>query len=638
MSKTLSGVMIAMFGEEGTVSLLMGNEAIARGAIEAGVKAVIGYPGTPSSEVIQTLVQDAEESSIKAEWSVNEKVAFDIGTGVALGGYRALVTMKMSGLNVASDSIMSVAYGDVNGGLVVYVADDPSAHAGMEEQDSRFYAKLTLLPMIDVTDPQDAKDAVVEAFDLSEEFKMPVFLRSTTSVAHMRGEVKLGPVKHPKRAGELKRDIRRFTRASPVWCMEQHERLNDKIEEMRAKIESSRLNELNIPEDNRGFGVIASGVSWNFLKEAIARHGLENIATLRIGTVNPLPEKMIRFLLEKVDKVLVLEELEPYIELHVKALIGDLGKQVLVHGKYDETLSRIGEYNIDIVERAIGKLVGYDLIEDPGLDKLRREAANLAPRRPLPFCPGCPHRATYTAMRQAFRELGYEEGDVIVTGDIGCTILGMHPPFNICWTEVSMGASIGLACGLRYIEPEKPIIATIGDSTFFHAGIPPTINASWYNTNIVIAILDNKITAMTGHQPSPGSDHTLGGERAEPILIEDLIKASGIKKVRVVDPYDMKLTKEAFVEALKVEGPSVLVLRRTCSLVSRRMGLIGPPSKVALDKCRGCSLCTKTLSCPAMSIIEEGKSTIDPATCNACGICAQICPFDAIKIGGADDD
>jgi len=626
-----------MMGREGAVSLLMGNEAIARGAIEAGVGIVVGYPGTPSSEVIQTLAPIAKEWGIRAEWAVNEKVAVDIGAGAALAGSRCLVTMKGAGLNVASDSIISIAYGDVNGGLVIYVADDPAAHAGMTEQDDRFFTKVSLLPMIDVSDPQDAKEVVVDAFDLSEQFKIPVIVRSTSRVAHMRGAVTLGPVRRIRRAAEFKRDIRRFTRASPAWCMEQHRLLNEKIEQMKPKLEASRFNELHIPENNTGVGVIASGVSWNYLREAIAKHGLAEVATLRIGTINPLPENLIRALLDEVDRILVLEELEPYIELHLKSMIADVGKPIVVHGKYDGTLPRVGEYSYDLVERAVGKLVGKLVEESPELEEVRAEAAKLAPGRPLPFCPGCPHRATYTALRQALKELGYEEGEAIVTGDIGCTILGMHPPFNMCWTEVSMGASIALACGLRYAGIDKPIIAAIGDSTFFHAGIPPTINTAWYNTRIVIAVLDNRVTAMTGHQPSPASGYTATGEPAEAIEIERLLEASGIKKVSVVDPYDLQRAKEAFIEALKEEGPSAVVLRRSCSLVARRMGLTGPPSRVEPEKCTGCQLCIRTLSCPAMGITADGKMVIDPATCTGCGVCAQICPFEAITPGGAKE-
>ena len=628
-----------MMGEEGSVGLLMGNEAVARGAIEAGVKIVIGYPGTPSSEVIQSLAPLAKELGIRVEWSVNEKVAVDIAAGAALAGARCLVTMKSAGLNVASDSIMSIAYGDADGGLVIYVADDPAAHAGMEEQDSRFFTKMSLLPMIDVTDPQDAKDAVVEAFNLSERFRIPIFVRSTSRVAHMIGEVTFGPVQDIRRAAEFKRDIRRFTRASPVWCMEQHRLLNEKIEKMRSEFEDSRFNELHLPQRNTGVGVVASGVSWNYLQEATARHNLMEVATLRIGTVNPLPEKTIRAFIDEVDRILVLEELEPYIELHLRAVVGDIGRHVLVHGKQDGTLPRVGEYNDAIVERALGKLVGGEFVEeDPESEETIAEAERLAPRRPTSFCAGCPHRATYTAMRQALRELGYGDEDAIVTGDIGCTILGMHPPFNLCSTEVSMGASIGLACGLRYAGIDRPIIAAIGDSTFFHAGVPPAINAAWHNTGIVIAVLDNRITAMTGHQPSPGSGYTATGEKAEAIGIEGILEASGIKKVRVVDPYNLERAKRAFIEALEQEGPSAVVLRRACSLVSRRMGTMNNPSLVDPERCTGCQLCIITLSCPAMNITYDCKLVIDPATCVGCGVCAQICPSHAITPGETGDD
>lgn len=612
----------------------MGNEAIARGAIEADVRLVVGYPGTPSSEVIQTLLTMTERSGMRVEWAVNEKVAVDIGAGAAMAGSRALVTMKSAGLNVASDSIVSIAYGGVDGGLVIYVADDPAAHAGMEEQDSRFYTGISLLPMIDVFDPQDAKDAVVEAFDLSEEFKIPVFLRSTTQVAHMRADVMLGSIKRVQRRPELQHDIKRYTRASPAWCMEQHALVNSKVEKMKSRLESSRLNELSIPQNCRGVGIVASGVSWNYLREVMNSYRVRNVAVLRLGMVNPLPEGVLRRLITQVDRILVLEELEPFIELRVKAMIADIGKPIRLYGKCDNTLPRVGEYNYNVVEEAMSKLLRFEIAKESfDIEKEKEQGRRLAPGRSLPFCPGCPHSATYAAMRQAFRQLGYGQEDVIVTGDIGCTILGMNPPFNMCWTEVSMGASIGQAIGLRYAGIEKPIIAAIGDSTFFHAGIPPTINTSWYKTDIVIAVLDNQITAMTGHQPSPSSGYTGSGEKAPLIKIEKILEAAGIEKVTVVDPYDLQKTKEAFVEALKRKGPLAIILRRMCALVARRMGLREKPSNVEVKKCTGCQQCIRTLSCPSMSLLSDGKIIIDSGTCVGCGVCVQICPSGAIMGG-----
>jgi len=623
-----------MIGEEGSITLLMGNEAVARGAIEAGADIAIGYPGTPSSEVISSLVPLAGEVGMRAEWAVNEKVAFDIAAGASFAGSRCLVTMKSAGLNVASDSVMSVAYGDVNGGLVIYVADDPGAHAGMEETDSRLYSSISLLPMFDVTDPQDAKNAIVAAFSYSEEYKIPVFVRSTSSVAHMRGNVTLGPVEKVEREMRMERDIRRFTRASPVWCQEQHALLNERVERMRSILEASPFNELTLPEGAK-MGVIASGNALNYLKEVQAKHGLDDLATLRVGTPNPLPEACIEGLLEKVESLLVLEELEPHVELRVRALASDLERHVVIHGKHDGTLSSVGEYNYDVVEAAVGKLLGRKLGgRSPEMDGVIAEAAKLAPRRPLPFCPGCPHRGTYTAMKQALEELGYGKDEAIITGDIGCTILGMHPPFDMCWNEVSMGASIGLAIGIKYASIERPVIATIGDSTFFHAGIPPMVNASMNQVDIVIAVLDNRVTAMTGHQPSPTSGYRATGDSRGEVQIEEMLRAAGIKSVQVVDPYDLESSKNAFMEAIKTKGPTAIVLRRTCSLVARRMRKTDPPSRVDPEKCTGCLLCVKTLSCPAMTIETNGKISIDQDTCNGCGICAQICPFDAIKTGG----
>jgi indolepyruvate ferredoxin oxidoreductase alpha subunit len=451
----------------------------------------------------------------------------------------------------------------------------------------------------------------------------------------MRSNVTLGPVKKLERELSMEKDLRRYMRASPIWCQEQHALLNERVEQMRPALEATLFNELTLPEGAEK-GVIASGNALNYLKEVQTNHGLDDLATLRVGTPNPLPEVHIRNLLKKVDSILVLEELEPHVELRVRAMASDLESHIVFYGKHDGTLSRVGEYNYDIVEKAVGKLLGRSLGErSTMMDGAIVEASKLAPSRPLPFCPGCPHRGTYTAMKQALEELGYEKDEAIITGDIGCTILGMYPPFDMCWNEISMGASIGLAIGIEYSGINRPVIATIGDSTFFHAGIPPLVNASMNETDIVIAVLDNRITAMTGHQPSPTSGYRVTGETRKEVKIEGLLSASGIPDIQIVDPYDLEASKEAFIKSLKIEGPSAIVLRRTCSLVARRMRITDPPSHVEPGECRACLLCVRTLSCPAMNITADGKMSIDQATCNGCGICAQICPFGAIKVGGS---
>jgi indolepyruvate ferredoxin oxidoreductase alpha subunit len=609
----------------------MGNEAVARGVIEAGVPFAIGYPGTPSTEVVENLIQFSKEHKIRAEWAVNEKVAFDIATGISFGGARCIVTMKSAGLNVASDSILSIAYGDVIGGLVLYVADDPGAHAGMEEQDSRLFTSTCPIPMFDAYDPQSSKDMVKAAFDLSEKHKIPVILRSTSRVAHGKAPIVFSDVSMISQKEPIRKDISRFTRASPVWVKNQHKILIERIEKVRDEFEESPFNEVYIKASSK-IGVIAAGAPWVYLQDVLTTMK-SSASTLKLGTVHPLPYRTISKFLEKVDTVLILEELEPLIELQIKALAADLNKKVKIIGKLDGTLPRVGEYNYDLLRKTLSSLMNETSDRNnSALEAAQAEARALAPPRSLPFCPGCPHRGTYTALTMALRDLGYKEGDVIVTGDIGCTILGMYPPWSSCWMEVSMGASIANAIGLKYSGIKAPIIATIGDSTFFHAGIPPTVNVGWNNTPIVIAVLDNEITGMTGHQPSPASSYNPSDPNARKISIEQMLKASGIEKISTIDPYDIEVSRSAFKDAISYNGPSAVVLRRVCSLVARRRGELNPPVEVNEEACTGCLMCIKTLSCPAMTV-KDGIMEVDEVTCTGCGMCLRICPSGAIEGG-----
>jgi indolepyruvate ferredoxin oxidoreductase alpha subunit len=614
--------------EEDSHHLLMGNEAVARGVVEAGVRFAIGYPGTPSTEVLENLSSQAKKSEMRVEWAVNEKVAFDIATGVSYSGKRCLATMKSAGLNVALDSIVSVAYSDIIGGLVIYVADDPSAHAGMEEQDSRLLTDVTGIPMMDVYDPQSSKEAIIEAFNLSEKHRIPVIVRSTSRIAHGKAPVKYSHVQAADDKPSLVRNISRYTRASPAWVKQQHRDLLEKVENMVPDSEASQLNALKLV-DGAEAGVIGSGAAWTYLQDVIDAHSLE-ISTLLLGYVKPLPLNLIERMITNVDRVLVLEELEPFIEQRVRALAQSLECGVKILGKTNGRLSRVGEYDYQIVEDAVGSLLGRQLSQRENVLNIKRQKARkLAPARSLPFCAGCPHRGTYTALTQAAKELGYSEGEVIVTGDIGCTILGMYPPWNSCWTEVCMGASIGNAIGFRYGGVKAPIVAAIGDSTFFHAGLPPMINTAWRDAPIVIAVLDNRITGMTGHQPSPSSGYNEKNEETRTVMAEDLLTAAGITHVQVVDPYNLEDTRNAFKKALSDEVTSAVVLRRACSLVARRRGISGTPYMVD-DSCTGCLTCIHTLSCPAMTL-NEGVALIDETQCTGCGLCEQVCPVGAIK-------
>lgn len=615
----------------GRILFLMGNEALARGAIEADAAFVTGYPGTPSSEVIASLIPVSKKLGMKVEWAVNEKVALEIAAGVAFAGLRTLVTMKNAGLNVAADPLLSVAYSGVDGGLVIYVADDPSCHSGMEEQDSRYYASLSLLPMFEPSNPQEAKDAIVTAFDLSEKLKVPVLIRSTTRVAHASANVKLGPIQQVSRKPSFKKDIRRHTRASPVWCTEQHRRLIQTIHESKNVFENLPLNKL-VAKGKEKYGVVATGVAWNYLIEIVNELGLDDLALLKVGVVNPLPVDLIRRLLENRQAVLVLEELEPYVELNVRAIASELSIRPIVHGKNDGTTSRIGEFSHSTVRKALGILIGKDLTNHASR-MAEEDILNSVPVRTIPFCPGCPHVGTYLAINRAFNKLRLGKSEAIVTGDIGCTILGMNRPFETCWTEVCMGASISVAVGLRQAGIEKPIIATIGDSTFFHTGLPALANLVMTNSRVVVVVLDNKITAMTGQQPSPASPPSDTGGPAKTIMIEDVARSVGVEFVRVVDPFDLKTTTEAIIDAIGFNGPSIIVSRRMCALDARRKGVIESLASINPEKCTGCLACMKLLGCPALVLGPDKKVTIDRLQCNGCNICAAVCPFQAITAG-----
>ncbi len=617
-------------GEAGTVKLLMGNEAIARGAVEAGAHLVTGYPGTPSTEVIETLAAAAKNLNMKVQWAVNEKVAFEVAAGVAWTGLRGMATMKNAGLNVATDSVLSIAYSGNDGGLVLYVADDPGTHAGMAEQDDRLFAKFAVLPMLQPSDPQEAKDMVVASFDISEKTKVPVMIITTSGTAHMFGSVKFGPIKKIERTPTFSRDIKRYTKAGPAWCLEQHAILARGTKE--AGHAADRFNLLELSKKSK-IGVITAGGPWNFLKEAMLRHKLD-LSTLRIGVINPLPDEKIRKLLAEVDTVLILEELEPLIEDYVLKILGETGKKVKVHGKIDGTTQPIGEIGQAVVEAALGKVTGRKLTSAMATERqaLIDKANAISIRRPITFCAGCPHIGTYVSIHRAMKKLKYSREDVIITGDIGCTILGMNPPFDACWTEIAMGASIGVGSGFERSGIKKPVVATIGDSTFYHAGIPPLIDAVWNQTKIVVAIMDNSIVAMTGHQPSAGTGYTATGEMSKSVKAEEIAKGCGVEHVAVVDPYDVEKTTAAFVEALQHNGPSVIVLRRMCAITAIRAKAIGKPLVVDADKCTGCMTCVKTISCSAL--IPEGKKVrINPDACIGCHICEVLCPVKAIHGG-----
>ena len=618
--------------------LLTGNEAIAEGAIESGVEVVSGYPGTPSTEVILTLLPRKKELGIHVEWSVNEKVAFEIAAGAAWAGKRALVTMKMSGVNVAADSLCSIAYSGCRGGFVIFTADDPGASAGMPEEDSRYYAKLMIVPMLDPGSQQECLDYVKVAFDISEKIGGPVFLRSTTDTSHLASDVVLGEKLDIKREAHFERDIIKYTKAGAVRCMAQHQDTLDRLEKASEIADNYitesgiKVNEIHIEKDNRCGVIYAGAVQGNF-KEILKRYNLK-LSWLKIGLVHPLPEERIKKFLETVDRMLILEESEPLIETEVMRFAFLMNKKIKILGKFDKTLSLIGNYSFKDIKKGLEALLNKKLGRKGNL-KIIERAEKLEVKRPISFCVGCPHRGTYYAINNAIKNLKYKKNEIIITGDIGCTILGMNKPFESCWTEVAMGASIGLAQGFKWAGIKKPVIATIGDSTFFHAGIPPLINAVYQKVPLTIIILDNGWTAMTGFEENPGTI-PLKETNNTRVDIEKVCRGCGIEELNVIDPYQVEESVEKIMRSIKYPGVSVVISRQECALQAKRRKVKLPKFRVDVDKCTGCRICLNQLACPAMVFhpkTDNHKAFMEiSSVCTGCGLCEYVCPTGAIEV------
>ncbi len=574
--------------------LLMGNEAIARGVVEAGAKVVTAYPGTPSSEIPMTISKIAKEYGIYFEWSTNEKVAYEVAFASAVTGLRSMVTMKHVGLNVAADAFMASAFVGVDGGFVVVSADDPSMHSSQNEQDNRHYARLANIPCIEPVSPQEAKDFTVKAFEISEEYHLPVILRTTTRVNHTRGDVEIGDILKVERTPHFEKNARRFVTV-PANARVLREKLLEKMRSLKI--------DLDFTEGNGSLGVIASGIAYNYVKETVTQLGLD-AEIYKLAVTHPLSENLIDFL-KKHDEVVVVEELEPIVETEVRALAQKEDISVKIYGK--EFVPRAFELNTYRVTNAFRKLKG---LPEEAVEEFQ------IPVRPPVLCPGCPHRSTFYAMKKAARKGVYPS-------DIGCYTLGVVPPISAVDTCLCMGASIGFSCGLSKFISEK-VVCSIGDSTFMHTGVPALINAVYNQHKFVVVILDNETTAMTGHQPHPGTGITGMGETSTKVYPERLAEAMGIH-TDVVDPYDIETTVKTLKEAVNADELRVVIARRKCIFgegVKR-----GEPYSVS-DECTGCQVCINQLGCPAISF-EEDKASINEL-CVGCGVCAQICPANAI--------
>jgi TPP-dependent indolepyruvate ferredoxin oxidoreductase alpha subunit len=712
--------------------LLNGDEAVARGAVEAGVNVATAYPGTPSTEILETIAEAAKTFGIYAEWSINEIVAMEVAAGASMAGVRSIVSMKHVGLNVAADAAMTLAYTGIKGGMVIAVCDDPAMHSSQNEQDTRYFSLHSDIPLLDAGNPQEAMDMTREAFKISERLQLPVIVRLTTRVAHGKGRVRIRKIADGCRDAEFDKEGSRWVMV-PSNAIKRHAVLKEKLKEATQLVNHS---EFNVIEDNgSNIGIVGSGIGYYYARSVL---DTTKFSWLKLGFVYPFPKEVFEKFASKVKKIIVVEELKPYIESNIKFLHPD------IMGKARTKLSDVGEFNPDVVKDAFVDL-GY-------CKKTELQTELDLPSRPPMLCPGCPHRAFYYALntvnqfidcnpkkcngcvvceyvcsmekeatfnpvksriravrldtvsnmalacracedapcvsacpKDALRQsakgrtivvdeekcngcgwcieackygaitlhpetlkalvcdtcdgepaciqwcpesalsLKGSSEDKIVTGDIGCYTLGFMAPVNTVQSCLCMGAGISQAAGMIHAGVKDKVFAVIGDSTFFHGGMPGLLNIAYNKSNVCVIIMDNSTVAMTGHQPTPGSGKNALGEQTKIIELADVARSVGIEKVEIVDPYDVEATREVIKEIMDYRGPSVIISRRPCPLLVKK----GPRRQV-LEQCNACGVCVEQFGCPAISLTSE-RAEIDPTLCYGCGVCEKICPFDAIR-------
>ena len=595
---------------------LMGNEAIALGALDAGVNVVTGYPGTPSSEILETVARrrEKENPDVYVEWSVNEKAALEVAAGAAYAGARTLVTMKQVGLNVASDPLMSLAYVGVKGGMVIVSADDPGPISSQTEQDTRTFAAFAHLPVFDPSSPEEAYRMIGDAFALSEQYGTPVLFRPTTRVCHGCAPVERTHKPLRNTPEGFVRDPARwviFPRASYL----NHIKLANRERELDAQFSAYPLNAAENATGGRR-AIACGGISYAYVKEALAQLGAENIPLLRIATPYPFPETLATDFLRDKDEILVAEELDPVIERALLLCCGRTHLPVNVRGKLDGTMPQAGENSVEQLRAAIAAFLGLALPEEE-----KRADPPALPVRPPVLCAGCPHRASFYAVKRAMKELKKKS---CFCGDIGCYTLGNAAPLDMVDTCLCMGADVTLAQGLRRVEADAVCFSFIGDSTFFASGMTGVANAVYNGTDIVLAVLDNSTTAMTGHQPHPGTGRTMMGEMTAKLSIERVLEALGVSSLRIVDPLDQAAAVDAVKAAAEERGVRAIIFRSPCIAVTRATSVY-----TVTDACIGCGKCVRELGCPAT--VRQGKTVkIDPSLCFGCSLCAQYCPTGAI--------
>jgi len=605
---------------QNTNVFMLGNEAIVRAALESGVRFVSAYPGTPSSEIIDRMYEIRRETGVRVEYAVNEKVSMETAAAVAISGARSLCSMKHVGLNVAADVFMTLAYVGVKAGMVIVTADDPSLHSSQNEQDNRFYARMALVPMLEPATPQEAYLMIKEAFEISERYGVPCIVRTTTRVNHARGIVRVGEYRAIQNAekisGSFAKDPFRYVVVPMVGRRLRVELLN----RLKKLEEATEQSSFQIVKGDGKLGIITSGVSALYVEDALRDLDItDRVKVLKLGMTFPLPKLLIKNFLESVESVLVVEELEPYLEEAVRAIAQEAGWVGKIAGK--DYVPRAFELNVPSVRTAISKFWG--IAYEPKYEPIPPDVVpSDLPQRPPNLCPGCPHRATYYEVKKVFGP------EALYPTDIGCYTLGLLPPLSMADFLICMGSSVSTAGGFS-IAQERPVVAFIGDSTFLHAGIPGLINSVFHDHRFLLVILDNSTTAMTGHQPHPAASMTREGLCEPKVRIEDIARACGAKRVEIVNPIQVNRTIETITsvyEDLKREaGVYVVISRSPCPLLERRV--VRKPQKIFFhvdESCDGCGRCLEELACPAF-YREDGKVQINRLFCIGCTVCAQIC-------------
>ena len=596
---------------------LMGNAAIARGAIAAGLDLVSGYPGTPSTEVLETTAK-VNDGSIYVEWSVNEKAALELGAGAAYSGARAMVTMKQVGLNVASDPLMSLAYIGVKGGMVIMVADDPGPISSQTEQDTRHFASFSKLPCFDPSSVQEAYDMIQDAFEYSEKYHTPVLFRPTTRVCHGYASIEV------KDEDEYKvNKPEGFVKDSSKWVIfprlsyNAHMHIEERNAELSEVLSGYERNFIVPAKDSScRRGIATHGISYTYVMEALRDKPAP--AVFKVSTPFPFPEQAAVKFLEGLDEVLCVEELDPVIERELTYICGKyhLGTRIL--GKLTHNIKTAGENTCGTVAVSIAGFMGWEVLETA-----ETEAPPALPVRPPVLCAGCPHRASFFAVKEAMK--GKKS---VFCGDIGCYTLGNAMPLDMVDTCLCMGAGVNITQGIGKIEPDTNCFAFVGDSTFFASAITGAVNAVYNQANMTLVVLDNSTTAMTGHQPHPGTGRTMMGQVVDKVSIQDVLRGVGVKTVETVDPLDLKTAVETVKRVAAEDGVKAIIFKSPCAVLIKS----GKPAVINPDKCTNCKRCIKTLGCPGI-VMRDGRPAIENSLCTGCGLCSQVCPFNAI--GGA---